>query len=100
MKFIKKLLLLNIFVLLSVFFIKPAPAQTADAVIDSTAFSYVTISKYGQKLSLDNFKTVDNTSYIITNDNLTISIKPLDYEYNINLDEYSDEYIVSTKRYT
>lgn len=98
MKFLKKSLLIAMFILMSVCFTKTAPATTvADGVVlDKAVFDYVSISKYGQALTTDNFKNFGNYSYIITNDSLTINFQPFTFEYQVNLEGYETDFIASS----
>lgn len=62
--------------------------------IDGTVFNYVTLSIAGKTLTLDNIKSVDtdgdgkiDTSYIITKDTITLTFKPLEYNYKTDFDD-------------
>ncbi len=50
-------------------------------VLDKSIFEFISISKQGQNLTNDNFKTIDNTTYIVSNGALTINVSPLKYNY-------------------
>lgn len=85
MKIFKKFLMMSLFALLSVCLISSVPSkkQASAAVLNETVFDYVSISKHGQTLTLENFKTINDTTYIITNNSLTINLKPLEINYSI-----------------
>ncbi len=100
MKFFKKILCFCILTCLGIgigfgvaMLQKPSQLSSAIVVSEET-FEYISLSTKGQALSMDNLKTVDNTTYVIANDSVTISLKPLKYSYReLTLNE--DEYIIS-----
>lgn len=50
-------------------------------ILDNSVFEFISISKQGQKLTNENFKTIDDTTYIVSNGALTINVSPLNYNY-------------------
>ncbi len=68
--------------------------KNATAVpVNSTLFTFASISQYGQALNLENFKTINGTTYVVANSSMTISFKPFTYFYtnitNNNLDFFA-----------
>ncbi len=85
MKYLKKILIVFTFLLVStIAYSNIKPQSSASAVqLNESVFNYVSISTHEQQLKMENFKTVDNTTYIIANDSITINLKPLQYMYTI-----------------
>ena len=92
MKFLKKVLMLSLFAFASLCFINmSAFGKSAEAApIEETVFQYVSISRNGLPLTTEHFKTVETTSYAISNDSLTINFKPFTYEYSVDLAIYEN----------
>lgn len=94
MKFLKKVLMLSLFAFASLCFINmSAFGKSADAApIEETVFQYVSISRNDLPLTTEHFKTVETTSYAISNDSLTINFKPFTYEYSVDLAIYENNF--------
>ncbi len=54
---------------------------SAVPVNGSTVFTHASLSQYGQTLDLNNFKTFDNTTYVVANGSITINLKPFSSLY-------------------
>lgn len=83
-----KALFLGLAVILSTIFVgscfgsaKTSSKNASAAPVNSTVFTYTSLSQYGQTLNLDNFITHENTTYVVANGSLTINLKPFDYPY-------------------
>lgn len=86
MKILKKIVIciLISFSALAFCFDVKQPETTSDAaVLDESAFNYITLSQKGQVLDSTSLKTIDNNTYVITNNSVTISFKPFDHNYSI-----------------
>lgn len=55
--------------------------KSSAAVISEETFEYITLSRYRQKLDESNLKTIDETTYVIANDSITMTFKPMEYAY-------------------
>lgn len=100
---LKKLLLFCISGILAFsFLISPLPPAKSGSVtavndvqlIDNNVLNFVTISADGQQLGVDKIKSVDtdndgknDASYIFANGTVTLTFKPLQYNYTITLNE-------------
>lgn len=82
MKIIKKLLFVCVTALLCFCITKPvfdANQQSAKAeTLQTNVFNLVTLTQNGQNLNYDNLQTVENDTFIIVNDTLTITTKPFE----------------------
>ena len=100
MKIFKKSIMICLLLLLAVGLINRPHASSHFAsaadeeVIDNGLFNYVSITKYGEVLNYENLNIVDNTTYIVTNDSLTINLKPFEFDYNTNALSNSNFYPV------
>lgn len=94
MKILKRLFLISVFSLLAICFARPmfSPEKASAATFDDAMFEYVTLSKKGQVLNTENITTIDNTSYIVTNNTVTITLKPFAYNYVVELNEYASDF--------
>ncbi len=98
MKHLKKIIIC-ILILFSAFAFcfeaKQPEAKSDAAVLSDNAFNYITLSQAGQVLDKSKLKTIDNNTYVITNNAVTISFKPFDYNYkvttNTNLDNFFEQ---------
>lgn len=99
MKNLKKLIIC-ILILFSAFafcFEAKQPETESDAaVLSDNAFNYITLSQSGQVLDKSKLKTIDNNTYIITNNAVTISFKPFDYNYKITENTNLDNFFAQT----
>lgn len=50
------------------------------------AFEYVTFSRNGQKLGEEHLKFTDDTTYIVANESITMTLKPMKYRYEFTAD--------------
>lgn len=106
MKYIKKLCYVCLFVFMLTFFanivfpaknnIKSSFAET----LNNSVFQYISISKDGQKLSSENFKTIDNETYIISNGSISVNLNPLAYNYDFSDGINQSFYFLDTKTTT
>ena len=78
--------------------------NTASAApINPAVFNYISLSTDGQRLETKNFKTVDDTTYIVANNSITISFNSLENNFSVasetNLDLFYEtkETIVISK---
>lgn len=108
MKYFKKLCYMSLLLMFLVFsanFVFPAKKSNSPAnatVLDNSVFEYISISKQGQALSTDNFKTIDNSTYIVSNGSIAIKAKPLSFNYYMETlpDSslfYIEKYVVTLK---
>ena len=61
--------------------------KSSAAVVSEETFEYITLSRNGQKIDETNLKTVDETTYVIANDTITMTFKPLEYSYEFAINE-------------
>ncbi len=74
----------------------PTTSDANAAPLQDAVFSYISLSQSGQTIDKTKLKTVtdgtEETTYVITNKSVTITFKPLDYNYyiseNTNLDNF------------
>ncbi len=65
-------------------------AKTNAAVFNNNAFNYISLSQpgeageLGQVIDSSKFTTIDNNTYIITNNSVTISFRTLEFNYTLN----------------
>ena len=59
--------------------------ESSAAVISEETFEYITLSRHGQKIDETNLKTVDETTYVIANDSITMTFKSLEYAYEFGV---------------
>lgn len=101
MKNFKKLLV-SIFAILSVCALclipKSSKAESSAEVLGSGAFSYISLSQAGQVIDSSKLTTIDDSTYVITNNSVTITLKPLQYRYRITAD--SNNFFKYTKSIT
>ena len=73
-------------------------AETNAAVLNNNAFNYISLSQPGEKgqpgqvIDDSKFTTIDNKTYIITNNSVTINFKTLQFNYTLNIGTVLDNF--------
>jgi len=96
MKKIKNLVVLMIFIVASVFLVQGLcyeqnKTKTSAAPLGDAIQQYVSFSQNGQSLNYSNFNNFGDSTYIITNDSLTMTFNAFSYNYQItpsNIDNF------------
>ena len=66
------------------FGLAPKKDESNAAVVDTYIFNYVSISQADQVIDNSKFQTINNSTYIVTNKSVTMTFKPLSFNYKIN----------------
>lgn len=67
-------------------------AETNAAVLNNNAFNYISLSQAGQVINNSKFTTIDNKTYIITNNSVTINFKTFQFNYTFNPETILDNF--------
>lgn len=62
---------------------KNAESSSEADAFTGGAFSYASLSQAGQAIDASKLQTIDNSTYIVTNNSVTISLKPFQFRYRI-----------------
>ena len=108
MKILKKVIYVFCFMLLVPLISFALPTKLASAapasgkVEELAIFEYITISQQGQTIKTEHIKTIDDTAYVIANSAVTISLKPLTFNYYFENPVNETNYypLVFTKTFT
>ena len=104
MKILKKVIYVFCFMLLVplMSFALPSQSAKAEAENELPIFGFVTISQQGQTIKTEHIKTIGESAYVIANSAVTISLKPLSFNYYFEnpLDETNYYPLKYEKTYT
>ncbi len=59
-------------------------AKTNAETLNNNAFNYISLSQAGQVVDRSKLTTIDNKTYVITNNSVTINFRPMQYNYKMN----------------
>lgn len=75
-------------------------AKTTAAVLNSNAFNYISLSQSGQIIDESKLTTIDNNTYIITNNSVTINFKTMQFNYTLKPEIVLENFHPYTKTIT
>lgn len=99
MKKLRNFVFLMVFMVASIFLVQglcydqTKPKANAET-LSTAVHDYVSFSQNGQPLNYSNFNNFDNSTYIITNDSLTMTFNAFDYNYMVTASDI-DNFIVT-----
>ena len=78
-------------------FIKSSSTTKLDSAnaLDTSIFNYATLSCYGQTISQEHLKEINDTTCVVANNSVTLTIQPFKFDYfnvNFEIDESFYEY--------